>query len=101
MLLLQVTNHQANSYRHKDSKHHCLSSDLGFHDILRKLTSPLNKKIVPHDGNSQQSFAVLPLKPNGQIKTWVHTIEFHPIQQSLGMSRIIEFAGGAFRNTTR
>jgi hypothetical protein len=27
---------------------------------------------VPHDCNSQQSFAVLPLKPNGQIKTWVH-----------------------------
>jgi hypothetical protein len=23
---------------------------------------------VPHDGNSQQSFTVLPLKPNGQIK---------------------------------
>jgi hypothetical protein len=30
MPLLQVTNHQANSYWHKDSKHHCLSSYLGF-----------------------------------------------------------------------
>jgi hypothetical protein len=29
-------------------------------------------EILPHDGNSQQSFTVLPLKPNGQIKTWVH-----------------------------
>jgi hypothetical protein len=34
-----------------------------------------------HDGNKQQRFVTLPLKPNGQ-KTWVHTTEYHPIQQS-------------------
>jgi hypothetical protein len=37
-----------------------------------------------HDGNKQQRFVTLPLKPNGQ-KTWVRTIEYHPIQQSPGM----------------
>ena len=30
----------------------------------------------------------------------VRTIEYHPIQQSPGTSRPVEFAGGAFRNTT-
>jgi hypothetical protein len=53
-----------------------------------------------HDGNSQQSFAALPLKPNVQRKTRVRTVESHPIQQSLGKNRPMESAGEAFRNTT-
>jgi hypothetical protein len=60
----------------------------------------MEQDVVPHDGNSQQSFAALPLKPNGQIKTWVHMTEYHMIQQTSGMKRPMEFAGGAFRNTT-
>jgi hypothetical protein len=27
----------------------------------------MEREDVPHDGNNQQSFTVLPLKPNGQI----------------------------------
>jgi hypothetical protein len=61
----------------------------------------MERESIPHDGNSQQSFAALPLKPNGQRKTWVRTTESQPIQQSPGMNRPVEFAGGAFRNTTR
>jgi hypothetical protein len=53
-----------------------------------------------YDGNMQQSFETLPLKPNGQVKTQEQMTESHPIQQSLGMMRPMEFAGGAFRNTT-
>jgi hypothetical protein len=30
---------------------------------------------MPYDINSQQSFEVIPLKPNDQGKTWVCTIE--------------------------
>jgi hypothetical protein len=45
----------------------------------------MEREITSNDGNSQQSFATLPLKPNSQIKTWVRPIESHPIQQSLGM----------------
>ena len=48
-------------------------------------------------GNKQQSFATLPLKPNGQ-KNKVRATEYLPIQQSPGMIRPWEFAGGAFRN---
>jgi hypothetical protein len=48
------------------------------------MTSPWNEK-TSHDGNSQQSFATLPLKQNDQIKTWVRPTESHPIQQSPGM----------------
>ena len=55
---------------------------------------------MSHDINSQQSFETLPLKPNGQSKTWVRTTESHPIQQSPGMNRPVEFAGGAFRNSS-
>jgi hypothetical protein len=60
----------------------------------------MEQEIVSYDGNSQQSFAALPLKPNGQIKIRVHPTESHPIQQSPGMTRLMEFIGGAFRNTT-
>ena len=60
----------------------------------------MERERVLHDINSQQSFKALPLKPNGQIKTWVRPTEYHPIQQSPGMKRPMEFAGGAFRNTT-
>jgi hypothetical protein len=45
----------------------------------------MKREITSHDGNSQQSFATLPLKPNGQIKIWVRPTESHPIQQSPSM----------------
>jgi hypothetical protein len=45
----------------------------------------MEREITSHDGNSQQSFATLPLKTNGQIKTWMHPTKSHPIQQSPGM----------------
>jgi hypothetical protein len=45
----------------------------------------MEQEITSHDGNSQQSFATLPLKPNGQIKTWVRPNESYPIQQSPAM----------------
>jgi hypothetical protein len=35
-----------------------------------------------------------------RVKTWVRTTESHSIQQSPGMNRPMEFADGAFRNTT-
>jgi hypothetical protein len=54
---------------------------------------------MPHDINSQQSFDALPLKPNGQRKTWERTTEFHPIQRSPGINRLAEFTDGAFWNT--
>src|SRR4051812_21300146 len=47
----------------------------------------------------QQSFTTLPLKPNVQ-KNKAHTTEYLLIQQSLGMMRPWEFAGGAFLNST-
>jgi hypothetical protein len=59
----------------------------------------MEREIMSHDGNSQQSFAALSLKPNGQIKTWVRPTESHQIQQSLGMMCPVEFADGGFRNT--
>jgi hypothetical protein len=37
-------------------------------------SSTMRKKQL-YDINSQQSFEALHLKPNGQIKTWVHTTE--------------------------
>ena len=49
-------------------------------------------------GNKQQSFATLPLKPNGQKKK-VRTTEYLPIEQSPGMIRPWEFADEAFRNS--
>jgi hypothetical protein len=67
---------------------------------------------VAHDGNNEQSFVELPLKPNGQIKTWQkHSIlplmwnigvsdRISSDPQSPGMTRPMKFAGGAFRNTT-
>jgi hypothetical protein len=45
----------------------------------------MEQEIMSHDGNNLLSFAMLLLKPNGQIKIWVRPTEFHPIQQSLGM----------------
>jgi hypothetical protein len=39
----------------------------------------MEREITSHDGNSKQSFAVLPVKPNGQKKTWVRLNESHPI----------------------
>jgi hypothetical protein len=60
----------------------------------------MERESVPHDINIQQSFEVLPLKPNGQIKTRVRITEPHPIQQSPGLNRTVEFVGGAFWNTT-
>jgi hypothetical protein len=62
--------------------------------------STMEQKSVPHDINSQQSFEALPLKLNGQRKIRVRTTESHPIQQSLGMNRPVEFTGGAFQNKT-
>jgi hypothetical protein len=55
---------------------------------------------MPHDINSQQSFEALPLKPNGQGKTWVRTTESLLNHQTPGMMRPVELASGAFRNTT-
>jgi hypothetical protein len=52
-----------------------------------------------HDINNRQNFETLSLKPNGQIKTWVHLTVYHPIQQSPGMGRPMKLAGGAFQNT--
>jgi hypothetical protein len=60
----------------------------------------MERESVLHGINSLQSFETLPLKPNGQIKTWVRTIENHPIHQSPGMDCPVEFVGGGFRNTT-
>jgi hypothetical protein len=51
---------------------------------------------MPHDIKSQQSLDALPLKPNRQRKILVCMTESHPIQQSPGMNRLAEFAGGAF-----
>jgi hypothetical protein len=55
---------------------------------------------MPHDINSQQSFETLSLKPNGQNKTWVATTESLPNQPTPSMTRLMELASGAFRNTT-
>jgi hypothetical protein len=60
----------------------------------------MERESVLHGINSLQSFETLPLKPNGQIKTWVRTTENHPIHQSPGMDCPVEFAGRGFRNTT-
>jgi hypothetical protein len=60
----------------------------------------MEREIVPQDGNRKQSFATLPLKPNGQIKIRGPPTKSYLIQQSLGMTRPVEFAGRAFRNTT-
>jgi hypothetical protein len=60
----------------------------------------MEREIMSYDGNSQQSFTTLSLKPNGRIKTWVRPIESHPIQQSPGMTRPVEFIGEDFQNTT-
>jgi hypothetical protein len=43
----------------------------------------MERESVLHGINSLQSFKMLTLKPNGQIKTWVRTTENHPIHQSL------------------
>jgi hypothetical protein len=53
---------------------------------------------MPHDINSQQSFDALPLKPNGQRKTWERMTKFHLIQRSSGIKRLAEFTNGAFWN---
>jgi hypothetical protein len=53
---------------------------------------------MPHDINSKQSFNALPLKPSGQRKTLVRTIESHPIQQSPTMNHLAEFTSEAFWN---
>ena len=95
--LFQVKKHQAN-----------FSSPQSFEPPLLVLrsrlplpsqTAPWNEN-MPHDINNQQSFKALPLKSNGQSKTRMRTTEFHPIQQSLGMIALMEYTGGAFRNTT-
>jgi hypothetical protein len=56
----------------------------------------MEREIVLHDGNIQQSFTTLSLKPNGQIKTWVPSSKSHPIQQYLDMTRPVEFGDEAF-----
>jgi hypothetical protein len=56
----------------------------------------MERESVSHDINSQQSFEALPLKSNGQRKTWVRMTESHLIQQSPGMNRLVEFVGRAF-----
>jgi hypothetical protein len=53
---------------------------------------------MSHDINSQQSFDALPLTPTVREKTWVRTLESHPIRQSSSMNRLADFVGGAFRN---
>jgi hypothetical protein len=45
----------------------------------------MEREIMSHGGNSKQSFVAIPLKPNGQIKTWVRPTKSHPIQQSPSM----------------
>jgi hypothetical protein len=95
--LFEVTKLQANFTSPPRSDHHCSSTDLGFYDILRQHHG---KKNELHHINSQQSFEALPLKPNGQIKNMGAPDQKHPIQQSLGIDRRMNFAGGTFRNTT-
>jgi hypothetical protein len=59
----------------------------------------MEREITSHGGNSQQSFATLLLKPNGQIKTWVRPTESHPIQQSPSM--IVQWGSPAEPSGTR
>jgi hypothetical protein len=54
---------------------------------------------MPQDINSHQSFEALPLKPNGQGKTWVRMTKSIPNQQTPGVMLLVELASGAFRNT--
>jgi hypothetical protein len=52
------------------------------------------------DGMKKQSFALLPLEPNktAKIRTLVHTIEYHLIQQTPGIKCVV-FTGKAFWNS--
>jgi hypothetical protein len=54
----------------------------------------MKRESMLHGISSQQTFEVLPLKPNGHIKTWVRTTENHPIHQSPGMGHLV--ADGVF-----
>jgi hypothetical protein len=47
------------------------------------MTSSWNVEDVPHDGNRQQSFATLHLKPNGRKNTGAH----NRIPSDLAISR--------------
>jgi hypothetical protein len=98
MPLILVTNHQANSTspQRLEPPLLVLISQLPRHSLLADFT--IEREIMPCDGNSQQSFATLYLKPFGHIKTRVHTAESHVIQQPLDMKRPVEVAGGAFQN---
>jgi hypothetical protein len=63
--------------------------------ILASMTFSANwlhhgMRIVPLNGNSQQSFASLPLKLNGQIKTRARRTKSHPIQWSPDKKRQVE-----------
>jgi hypothetical protein len=85
MSLVWVTNHEASS-----SLPQRLQPPMQFPRTRHPWHSPLvdftmEWAITSHDGNNQQSFAVLSLKPNGQIKTWVRTTEYHLIRQSPDM----------------
>jgi hypothetical protein len=93
--LLQVTNHQANSHRPKklETPLLVLKSWLPWDSLLADFT--MEWEIVPHDCNSHQRFAVLPLKPNGQIKTWVH---YDQILSDLAISKN-EYPSGVCRRS--
>jgi len=55
---------------------------------------------MPHDINSQQSFEAFPLNPNGQSKNMGAHDRIPPDPAISRHMHIVEFAGGAFRNTT-
>jgi hypothetical protein len=80
MLLLRVMNHQANSTSPQRLKPPLLvlRSHLPRHSPL---DFTMKRESVPHGGTSQQSFVMISVKPNGQIKTRVRATESHPFQQ--------------------
>jgi hypothetical protein len=97
MPLLQVTNHQSNSIVQKNWNT-ILKSWLPWHSPPADFT--MEWEIVPHDGTNQQNFAVLPLKLNGQIRTWVYYDRIPSDSAIFRHESPVEFAGWAFRNMT-
>jgi hypothetical protein len=60
----------------------------------------MKQEIVTHDGNNQQSFTALPLKPKGQLKNMGTQDQISSDPAISSMKSLVEYAGGAFRNTT-
>jgi hypothetical protein len=77
MPLHRIMNHQ-DPPRHKDSNHHRQSSDFSLHGILHQMTASWSEKSY-HMMVTGRSFATLPLKPNGQIKTRERATKSNPI----------------------